>query len=471
MAPASPSGWSAPPPGAPYPTSPGGPQWYAGYAGYGYPPYVMAAAYAWPYPYWPVYAPPRRYRAPGEVYGLVVSWIVLVLGGISMLCGALVLSLGVLTVALGQGSSLAVLAGLAGFSIAPLVAGGVAVFYGVTGVLRRVSPQFSFPSPWLFLGLTACALAAALLLWHANAAPGTAVAVLPLAILSGMLPALAVLAFTAHRLWMPSSRRHVWLSLAYGATLAPLLAIVLELVLTLVVALALGALGYAFNPALVNGTAGPTNPVEAVFLLTIVSVIAPLVEEGVKPLGALLILRRLRGPGEAFLLGLAAGIGFDMVETISYIGSGEADWVTVAIERIGAGLLHGVGAGMAALGWYYLIRGRGVRWRWVRGFGGIAYAVLQHAFFNGSSLLQLLPGQFSQWLNQPVPVGGIPVDSATFLYFVYYAVILGVLVLVTGRLARGQRDVPSPPGGGGSVKDGTAAGSSETRSPVMEGVQ
>ena len=78
--------------------------------------------------------------------------------------------------------------------------------------------------------------------------------------------------------------------------------------------------------------------------------VAPLVEEGVKPLGAILVMPRIRSASEAFLLGLAAGIGFDFVETIGYIGMGEADWISVAIQRVGAGLLHGVGAGMGALG-------------------------------------------------------------------------------------------------------------------------
>ena len=125
------------------------------------------------------------------------------------------------------------------------------------------------------------------------------------------------------------------------------------------------------------------------FILLIFAVVAPLVEEGLKPLGVVFIMRRLRSPAEAFLLGLAAGVGFDMVETIGYIGSGQADWVSVAIQRVGAGLLHGLGAAMAALGWYYLINGKGVPHRWLKGFGGLAYAVLQHGIFNASNLLGL----------------------------------------------------------------------------------
>ncbi|HZC76600.1 MAG TPA: PrsW family glutamic-type intramembrane protease, partial [Ktedonobacterales bacterium] len=149
---------------------------------------------------------------------------------------------------------------------------------------------------------------------------------------------------------------------------------------------------------------------------------------------------------------------FDIFETVGYIGSGEADWIGVAIERIGAGLLHGVGAGMATLGWYYLINGKGVPHRWLRGFGGIFYAVLQHAIFNGSNLLGLLPGPVGSWLQQPIFIGKLPLDGGALLFFIYYALIFALLVYVTGRLAHSPPAEPASPARPPAVQASDALG-------------
>ncbi|HEY7974456.1 MAG TPA: PrsW family glutamic-type intramembrane protease, partial [Ktedonobacterales bacterium] len=189
------------------------------------------------------------------------------------------------------------------------------------------------------------------------------------------------------------------------------------------------------------------SPSLVVAMLLVLSVVAPLVEEGVKPLAALLVIRRLRTPAEAFLVGLAAGVGFDMLETIGYIGQGQADWVSVAIDRIGAGLLHGVGAGMGALAWYYLINGSGVRLRWLRAVGCGLYAIVQHSLFNALSFSdQILPSNISAWMNRPFYLGGLPLQNADAIYLVAYGVILGVLTFMTSRLwrARGMAERKPP---------------------------
>ena len=459
----------------PYPA----PQPYPANGAYGYPfapAYGYATGYApYYYPYAYTYAYARPPRAPGETLALVVSWIVTVVGGISVLCGIIAGLLLALAFALIGGNSLGLQAAVADFVLAPLIGGAFALYFGIRGILRKPSPRFSLPNPILFAGLAIVVWVVAIIVWHAAPTAGPAVATLPLLILSGALPAFAILAFASWRLHMPSSRRHVWMSLLYGATLAPLLAIILEFVALLVVMNIFGAnaSSAAANPSNIN----PNNPVAVFVLLLTISVAAPLVEEGLKPLGAVLIMRRLRTPASAFLMGLAAGIGFDIFETIGYIGSGEADWVNVSIERLGAGLLHGVGAGMAALGWYYLINGKGIRLRWLRGFGCIAYAIAQHAIFNGSNLIGLSPGPLGQWLSQPWYIGHLPFDRAAFLFFVYYAAIFGVLVFVTGRLVPGPRPrdiVPvaaatpvagSGTGNGASATASTPPATPETASP------
>lgn len=434
-APAPGYGWPSGPPGAagylpsPYP--------YPG----GSPAPQTPGGYPWPYYAYPAPAPQRRPK--GETYALVIAWIATVGGGLSVLGGLLVLAVTVIAALGGTGDSLALLNTLLGFTVPPIIGGILALVYGIGRIRRLPGRRLSVPSPWLFGGLSAAALGAGVVLWNLRAVPGPALAVLPLAVLSGVLPALAIVFLGAKRLGQPTTGRHFWLSLFYGATVAPLLAAILELILVIIVVSVAQSLGYSVNSSVTNLTSSPRTTAEAVILFLVLAVVAPIVEEGLKPLGAVLIMRRLRTPSEAFLLGLAAGIGFDIVETIGYIGMGEADWISVAIQRLGAGLLHGVGAGMAALGWYYLINGKGIPHRWLRGFGGLAYAVVQHAVFNGSNLLTLIP-DVGNLLSRPWYLGALPIDTGTILFFGYYAVILGVLFYVTGRLARG--DAARPPG-------------------------
>ncbi len=406
-----------------------------GYGGYPYGGYPYGYPYSY-YGYYPYYAyPVPARRPPGEVYALVVSWIVIVLGALSIVCGLLA-SLGLVLVASSQPSlDLSSLGSLSSFIIAPILGGVLALFYGITRVMRRPSQHITLPRSWVFLALTTLVLSTGVVLWDLHRVSGPALPVLPLVILSGTLPAFAILAYGTRRLGSTSTRRHMWLSFFYGATLAPLLAIILETILAIVAFILFEVTGHPLDVNILNLTGNPNSTEGLIFTLIMLSVIAPVVEEGLKPLGVVLIIGRIGSAAEAFLLGLSAGIGFAVFETLGYISSGEADWVVVAIERIGAGLLHGLGAGFAALGWYYLIRGKGVRLRWLRGFGGIAYAMFQHAAFNASSLIGLLPG-LDNLLSQPIHLGDLPIDTVSILFFIYYLILTGVLVYMARWLAR-----------------------------------
>jgi len=313
------------------------------------------------------------------------------------------------------------------------------------------------PRPLIFVSLTALALATAVIQWHFNLSggPGPAIATFPLVLLSGALPAFAILSFASWRMRLPGSRRHVWMSLFYGMTLAPLLAIIGEYVFAVVLGRLSGRL-----------TLNPDDPARVIRLLVEIAVSAPLIEEGVKPLAAILIMPRLRTAASAFLVGLAAGIGFDIFETtFTYIGTGEADWIQVAIVRVGAGLLHGLGAGMVALGWYYLINGRGVRLRWLKGVSCVLYAVAQHAIFNGSAVLvDFLPQPIEKWLGQVFYIGQFPISVSYFPFFGLDGLILLVLIFMTGRLARRSKE-----DAGASTATAPAGDPARSRQPAPVG--
>lgn len=398
-------------------------------ATHGYPGYAYASSYYPGYYYAP--QPPRK--APGETYRTVLAWIVTVGSGLCIVGGLLLGLLSAVAYVRG-GLGLAALGDFVGVFGAPLVGGIAGLYFGITALMHRPSVRFSFPHWGIFLGLAVLAIGGDVVIWNVAAVPGSALAMLPLFVLAGLLPALAILAFAARRLHYPTTWRHVMMSLVYGAAVAPLVASILNLAAYYLIVVALQSFGVnvTFDANFLQNL-NPSNAGEAIAFLLLGSVAAPLIEEGLKPLGAVLVMPRLRGPNEAFLVGMAAGLGFAVVETLGYFGMGEADWVTVAIGRFGAGLVHGVGAGMAAMGWYYLIRGKGVSHRWLRGFGALSYAVVQHALFNGSNLLGVVP-PIGAWLSQPVYLGRLPLDGGVWLAFALYALILVVLLVVSGRL-------------------------------------
>jgi RsiW-degrading membrane proteinase PrsW (M82 family) len=410
---------------------------------YGYQPstpYSYYYPYYYPngYPYYGGYQyPPKPRQAKGEGYRTVIAWIVTIGSALLLLGGMGLLALLLLEAAGGARFSLAALATVAGFVIGTLAGGGGGLYFGITALLKRPSARFGLPPAWYWLLATVAVLGGEVVLWNLNSAPGAALAILPLFMLAGALPAGTILAYAARRLGSPSTWRHMLLSLVYGAVVATLVASIVETLLFAAIVLVMerfGANVTVDQNFLQNFD--PTSPIQVLLFVLLASVVAPIVEEGFKPLGAVLLLPRVRGPAEAFLLGLAAGEGFAVIETLSYFGLGQADWITVAIDRVGAGLLHGVGAGLGALGWYYLIRGKGVNRRWLLGFGALGYAVLQHAVFNASGLIVILP-PIGHWLNSTAPLvslGALPIERSFLVELTLYALVFVMLTYVTGRL-------------------------------------
>ncbi|TMC22031.1 MAG: PrsW family intramembrane metalloprotease, partial [Chloroflexi bacterium] len=191
----------------------------------------------------------------------------------------------------------------------------------------------------------------------------------------------------------------------------------------------------------------PSDPKAIVFLFILVSGIAPLVEESVKPLAVVAMVGRIRSAAEAFILGMAAGVGFDLVETIGYISSGYDHWLNIALQRSSAGLLHGFGAGMVALGWYYATHANstGKMNRALVTLGCWTYAILQHAIWNGSFGLQLLPAPIGPYLdNGTIVLGTITVPSFMLVYIVETILMLIFFLFITKKLRTRPAEPISP---------------------------
>ncbi len=426
-----------------YPPPPG----YNGYAPY--PPYPPAAYY----PYGPyAWQQPEPKRDP---YLLGVGIAALVGASLVFLAGLACLGLlALLSIAPQQNVSASSLFAsyvlFIAFAITGVVGGVAGLYHSIRQVfLRKPSRDFSLPRFWIFVILYLIVVGIGLLL-HTQ---GKDVAYPPLTVvlilLAGIFPALAVLALGVRRLHFPRTAswpttwRRFTLALLCGATLSIIIAGVLELVAGILL-----VHGQTANPLLcADQPNAPScqNPGIYTLLLIMVSVIAPIVEETVKPIGAVVLMGRIRSAAEAFVLGLACGIGFDLIETTGYISSGYNDWLNVALIRTGSGLLHGFGAAMVALGWYYLIHGKNRRF--LLAFLCWLYAVLQHALWNGSWGLVLIPGPIGNYFNNTnVNIGPYPIPAYEIINIVEALFMLAFFVYMTGRLRTRTPASPSPDG-------------------------
>ncbi len=477
MLPPPPQGQGYPPQRAAYPAYPGNPQ-YPFYQGYGpyappygpppgyngyapYPPYPPAGYY----PYAPyAWQPPQPKRDP---YLLSVGIAALVGSSLLLLAGLGCLGLlALFSIApkqnLSPSSIFASVVLFIAFAITG-VAGGIAgLYHSIRQVfLRKPSRDFSLPRFWIFVILYLIVVGAGFLLHTQKQDVAYPALTVVLILLAGLFPALAVLALGVRRLHFPRSAawpttwRRFTLALLSGATLSIIIAGLLEFVAGVLL-----VHGQTANPLICAdqpNAPGCQNPGVYTLLLIMVAVIAPIVEETVKPIGALVLMGRIRSAAEAFTLGLACGIGFNLIETTGYISSGYNDWLSVALIRTGSGLLHGFGAAMVTLGWYYLIHGKNRRF--LLAFLCWLYAVLQHALWNGSWGLVLIPGPIGNYFNNTnVPVGPYPIPAYEIINIVEALVMLAFFVYMTGRL---RTRTPASPAPGGNAP-ATERGQKET---------
>ena len=452
-------------PGAPYPPGaygqvppgvqpgrpPAGYPYYNGqangyyYPGYGYPPYPYG--YMWP-------PKPKR---DGYLLGIsitsFVGSILIGLGGLACL-GFLILYIIIISngglsnssnPALRPDMQFAAMLQFVAFTCAGLLGGGFGLYHSIRSLfLKRPSAQLKLPRFWIFLVLDVVVLGIALALRAADLAVSNLLLTVVLIALAGILPAATIFSLAVRRLHFPrslpwpTSWRRFALAITSGATSAIVLALIFELILTVAAERAFGIHNISLDDP---NQPIPNEPRAIAFLFVLVSVIAPLVEEAVKPLAVVALIGRIRSATEAFVLGMACGIGFDLVETTGYIGMGYKNWVDVAIQRTSAGLLHGFGAAMVALGWY-LITHKGSTGRYNRvllALGCWAYAILQHGIWNGSFVFQMLPAPIGPYLDHgTIDLGFVTLPSFMLVYVVETIIMLLIFFRVTGLLRKQQ---------------------------------
>jgi len=125
-----------------------------------------------------------------------------------------------------------------------------------------------------------------------------------------------------------------------------------------------------------------------VLLITVVAVMAPVMEEGFKGLGVALVLPRQATPSVALALGVAVGAGFGVTEASLYGAASlqhnsNIDWWALMLIRGGATSMHAMNTGLIGLSLYRGQSGYGLR----RAFPLYLAAVATHGLWNTLSVL------------------------------------------------------------------------------------
>jgi hypothetical protein len=185
------------------------------------------------------------------------------------------------------------------------------------------------------------------------------------------------------------------------------------------------------------------------------AVVAPLVEEFVKPLVVLPLLQGMKSRREVFLLGAVAGAGFAALENMIYALVGVRYWGGILLLRALGAAVHPLGAGLTALAWHSaLTRRNQVSVQpavavsraakpdfWLGGFG---LAVGQHALWNGGLALwmALAGATFFGPAPAEADVIGISVAVGLLALIALEGVALWVTMRVLSRRLDLDEDVP-----------------------------
>jgi hypothetical protein len=263
--------------------------------------------------------------------------------------------------------------------------------------------------------------------------------------------------------WPGLSRVRAWGHLVSGAWFSVLLAFTAEVVLVgglgIVVLVAWLAVDpdqareilallrsmESFNPDAFLEFA--LQPLAVVLTFLVVSLLIPMVEELLKPLGVILLLGRRPVPMDAFLGGVLGGLGFAITETLSNLISISDPWFLLVLARMGTLAMHGLTAGIVGWGWGQLAARRPLRLA-----GAFAGAVLLHGVWNGCVVVLVFAGLY---LAQNPDFGvtgmmlGLLAAAAVFLLILLVPLSVAGLALIGYRLrSSAQQHGDDKPGQG-----------------------
>jgi hypothetical protein len=225
----------------------------------------------------------------------------------------------------------------------------------------------------------------------------------PLNIIANGLPAFW-LVYIGIRGLNPGSPRHKWGVFASGLVLGPAIVLILELLVLVGFGL-LALLWAALNPGIASQLQSlifriqhttpnldALLPILLPYLLrpgilfivfAFISVIVPIIEETLKPIGVWLHVGQRLAPAQGFAYGVLCGAGFGLFENLGNTSGGGETWAILASTRITTLLLHCLTTGL--VGW--ALASAWSHKRYLRLAITFAFAVVVHGLWNGMAVL------------------------------------------------------------------------------------
>ena len=307
--------------------------------------------------------------------------------------------------------------------------GGVlAIIHGLGSIRNRQSRTFQLPRFFVFLLGFAIVLGLGNMVLNFEIVPEFLFP--PLFLLGAALPTLVVLTWVGRRLAWPITWRQAALAFVAGSTLSILVAIVLEMTLPYlaVLLLPLDTMFYSIQDLFSTGESGFIerlfqSPLILTFLLA-TALQAPIPEEFAKALSLAFFGRaRIRSEQQAFMIGMASGAGFAILENMLYEGlyaqwSGWT-WGGITLLRGLGSVLHPLGTGLVALGWY---RAREKGWGELR--KAYLVAVVLHTLWNGGFMpfVFLTGADYSVGVEAYISIYGLAVEVLLIVFLVFLSI-------------------------------------------------
>lgn len=182
------------------------------------------------------------------------------------------------------------------------------------------------------------------------------------------------------------------------------------------------------------------NPLILVGALVLFAGAGPLIEELAKPLGVLLIGKRLHSPAEGFFLGALGGAGFALLEGLLSV-SGYVELAGLGLlMRAAASLMHILASGLVGWGYACLL----LRRDYGRMLSLVLPAIVLHGLWNASILVSLYSAMLVS-LDPTNLLPGLPMLAGMGTLMIVFLLALVFLPLLNHQLRRPALVEAQPP--------------------------
>lgn len=242
-----------------------------------------------------------------------------------------------------------------------------------------------------------------------------------------------------------------WGVISIGTTLTPLVSMVLEILLIILIAFMVVII-LSMQPGVLDQFSQSIgqfrtlrdieqtqqmlegalkNPVIVVFMLAFVSVVVPIVEEAIKPMGLFIFAGKRITPNQGFVLGMISGACFGFIESFLTLSTSlqEGFYVIVAV-RTATVLLHTTTAGLTGWGYASAVSRKKVK----RMLLSFLAAISLHGVWNFFGVLVGISPFFSQDFSLSFPVATILSQAAPYVLGLLALGMIALLIVMNHRL-------------------------------------